>query len=268
MPAFPSDLATAVLVCSVRTGYAAGVAIRDYLSRSRAPRYSLLFALPLLLLYEGLSALLTGSAVAGVRNGADVLLKTLFIGLGGREGVVILGVLLLGGGAWLAWRDQRRSGERLDARVFGWMFLESAVYAAAFGVVVGWLTALVLSGPRGLSVGGVAALDLPTQLVISLGAGLYEELVFRVLLVGLLLRLSLLLLPGRRATSAVIAVVVSALVFSAFHYVGPLGDEFQLPSFTFRAIAGVAFSALYVTRGFGIAAWTHALYDFGLSLIG
>jgi len=70
--------------------------------------------------------------------------------------------------------------------------------------------------------------------------------------------------PGLAAT---IAVVGSAVIFSAFHYVGALGDTFTLASFTFRAIAGVAFSVLYVTRGFGITAWTHALYDLGLSLL-
>ena len=42
---------------------------------------------------------------------------------------------------------------------------------------------------------------------------------------------------------------------------GPYGDQLQLGSFVFRAIAGVAFSALYIVRGFGITAWTHALYD-------
>lgn len=243
------------------------MSVKDYLARSRAPRYSVLFALPLLLLYEGLSAALTGSAVAGVRNGADVLLKTLFVGLGGREGLVVFGVALLGGGAWLVWRDRRRSGERLEGRVFAWMFLESTCYATLFGVVVGWLTALVLHGPRGLSVGGVAALDLPTQLVISLGAGLYEELVFRVLLVGLLLWLFRQVLPRGTVVGGGLAVVLSAVIFSAFHYVGPLGDAFALGSFTFRAIAGLVFSALYVGRGFGIAAWTHALYDLGLSLV-
>lgn len=243
------------------------MSVKDYVRRSRAPRYSLVFALPLLLLYEGLSALLTGSAVAGVRNGADVLLKTLFIGLGGRNGLYLFGVLLLGGGLWLVWRDRKSAGERYEPRVFAWMAAESTVYAAAFGGVVGWLTTLVLSGPRALSAGGAAALDLPTQLVISLGAGLYEELLFRVLLVGLLLRLFLVLLPARRKTGTALAVVVAALIFSTFHYVGSLGDTFAVPSFTFRAIAGVVFSVLYVTRGFGIAAWTHALYDFGLSLI-
>jgi hypothetical protein len=29
----------------------------------------------------------------------------------------------------------------------------------------------------------------------------------------------------------------------------------------FRTIGGLFFSALYVLRGFGITAWTHALYD-------
>ena len=62
--------------------------------------------------------------------------------------------------------------------------------------------------------------------------------------------------------------VLSALIFSAFHYIGPLGDAFTLPSFTFRAIAGLLLSGLYAGRGFGIAAWTHALYDVGLALLG
>ena len=200
-------------------------AMKDYLKRSRAPRYSILFALPLLLLYEGFSALLTGSAVEGVRNGADVLLKSLFLSLGGRDGLAVFGAVLFGTGALLVWRDRKKSGEPLDRRVFGFMLAESAAYATVFGFVVGWLTRLVLLGPGALTIGGAAALTLPTQLVVS------------------------------------------SLIFSAFHYVGALGDTFTVASFTFRAIAGVVFSVLYVTRGLGITAWTHALYDLGLSLL-
>jgi len=241
--------------------------LKDYLRRSRAPRYSILFALPLLVLYEGLSAMLTHSAVAGVRNGADVLLKSLFVALGGRDGLVVFGLLLVGGAAVLVWRDLRRSGERLSARVFGGMLLESGLYAAVFGFVVGWLTTLVLEGPRHLSIGGSAALDLPTQLVVSLGAGIYEELLFRVVLVGALMWVARRLFRAGTGLAATIAVIVSALIFSSFHYVGALGDTFTVASFTFRALAGVVFSVLYVTRGFGITAWTHALYDLGLSLV-
>jgi hypothetical protein len=57
------------------------------------------------------------------------------------------------------------------------------------------------------------------------------------------------------------AAVLGAAVFSAFHYIGPYGDPFSWPTFTFRLVAGLLFSAMYLLRGFGITAWTHALYD-------
>lgn len=241
--------------------------LKDYLARSREPRYSLLFALPLLVAYEVFSFLLTGSAVAGVRNGADVLLKSLFVGFGGRDGLIVFNVLLFGLGAWLVWRDLRAHPGGLRRGVFAGMAGESVIYAVLFGGVVGRLTALLLGAPRLLQIGG-GALDLPTQLVVSLGAGIYEELLFRVLLTGGLLWLFRAGLRGRPAVAAGSAVVLSALIFSAFHYVGALGDAFTVPSFVFRAIAGVAFSALYVARGLGVTAWTHALYDLLVTAMG
>jgi hypothetical protein len=242
------------------------VTVKDYLAHSRSPRYSLLLALPLLALYELLSLALTGSAYAGVRNGADVLLKSLFVSLGGRDGLVVFNVLLLGVGALLVVRDARRAREPLARGVFAAMVVESAVYAALFGLVVGSLTSLVLGAPELLQIGG-GRLDLRTQLVISLGAGIYEELLFRVLLVGGLVVACRVVLGWGPGASAAAAVVLGALIFSAFHYIGPLGDRFTLQSFTFRAIAGLVFSAMYVTRGLGITAWTHALYDVGLTLV-
>jgi hypothetical protein len=241
---------------------------RDYFAVSREPRYSVLFALPLLLLYEGLAALLSGSAFHGVRNAADVMLKTLFVSTGGRSGLVVFGALVLGIGAWIVWHDhRRRGGGPLDARVFLGSFAESLVYAAIFGQVVALLTAQLLYGP-GLAVAlqsPVGQLPLGTQLVVSLGAGIYEELLFRVLLVSALLALGLRL-GWRRPVAVGVAIVGSALIFSAFHYIGPYGDPLELPSFTFRAIAGLLLSGLYVARGFGITAWTHALYDVGIAL--
>jgi uncharacterized protein len=62
--------------------------------------------------------------------------------------------------------------------------------------------------------------------------------------------------------------ILAALVFSAFHYVGPYGDPLRLGSFTFRFLAGLALSGLYVLRGFGVTAWTHALYNVFLLLAG
>ena len=237
----------------------------SYWRDTRAPRYSLLYALPLLLAYEGLAFLLSGDAISGVRNGADVLLKSAFLWLGGRDGLLVFGLALVGVSAVLVWRDMRRGGT-VTPRYFVGMMVESVVYALVFGLVAGTLTGLILRAATPLSAGPMAALDLPTQMMISLGAGLYEELLFRVLLVSLLARLARVGFGWAPWASGVFAVVIGGLVFSAFHYIGPYGDVLELGSFTFRAVAGVLFSALYLLRGFGITAWTHALYDVFLSL--
>ncbi|MFQ6047615.1 MAG: type II CAAX prenyl endopeptidase Rce1 family protein [Gemmatimonadales bacterium] len=241
--------------------------IQQYAEISRQPRYSVLFALPLLLLYEGLAAILSGSAMAGVRNGADVLLKSLFLYLGGREGVLVFGVFLVGLGGWVVWRDMGRHGADLSGRVFAAMLVESLLYAAVLGQVVAVLTASLLGGSLVVSLQGpLETLPLASQLVVSLGAGLYEELLFRVLLVSGFLALGLRA-GWKRPLAVAFAVFASALVFSAFHYIGPYGDRLTVASFTFRTVAGLVLSGLYVTRGFGITAWSHALYDVGLAVM-
>ena len=239
---------------------------REYVTATRQPRYSLTFALPLLVSYEVLATTLSQSALDGVRNGADVVLKTLFVSFGGRAGLATFGLAVIVVGAWLVWRDRRSHPGPLRSTVLGAMLLESLVYAGCFGIAASGLTALLLGGVP-LAATAIAAPTLPlgTQLVVSLGAGIYEELLFRVLLVSGLTGLGVLI-GWRRSFALAVAVAGSALIFSGFHYVGPLGDQLALPSFTFRAIAGLLFSGLYVIRGFGIAAWTHALYDVGLAL--
>jgi hypothetical protein len=236
----------------------------SYWSLSRRPRYSLLFALPLLVAYELLGLMLSGSAIAGVRNGADVLLKSMFVSFGGRTGLLVFGALLLGTGAWLVWRD-RHSGGPIRWGVFGGMAIESLVYASVLGLVTATLTSLLLGRSLPLAIGQFEQLSLPAQVMISLGAGLYEELLFRVVLVGALAWLARRALGSPFAAGAV-ATLVGALLFSAFHYIGPHGDRLELGSFAFRSVAGILFSSLYLTRGFGITAWTHALYD--LMLVG
>lgn len=239
----------------------------NYWQLSRSPRYTILFAVPLLLAYEGLAFLLEGGATTGVRNGADVLLKSLFLAVGGGRGLLLFDVALIGVAGYLVWRDRAASGP-LRPRIFAGMLGESVVLALFFGTVAGLLTALLLRGPAALALGGLGEFGLATQVMLSLGAGIYEELLFRVILVSgiaLLARQVFGWLPGASNT---LAIGLGALIFSAFHYIGPYGDPWQLQSFTFRFIAGVLFSGLYVLRGFGIAAWTHALYDVFLSLAG
>lgn len=231
--------------------------LRRYLEDSRAPRYSVLMALPLLLAYEGLSLALSDDG-AGIRNGADVLIKWLFVSLGGANGLLWFNVILIAVAGALVIRDMRRAGDRLKAEMFAGMLLESALLALLVGVVVGSATQAVLPG---LSLGAVGEMSIATRLMLSLGAGLYEELVFRVLLVGALAAIGTRLLGWKPRVAGVAACLLGALLFSAFHYIGVYGDRWELESFTFRFLAGLLFSGLYLTRGFGITAWTHALYD-------
>ncbi|MGH7586097.1 MAG: CPBP family glutamic-type intramembrane protease [Gemmatimonadales bacterium] len=222
--------------------------------------------MPLLLLYEGLAALLGRQGAAEVRNGADVLLKNLFLLVGGANGLLLFGLALALVGGWLVSRDLRQHGAPRVAWFVG-MLLEATAYATILGVAASWLTTLLLGGGP-LAASAAVATDFPTQVMLSLGAGLYEELLFRVLLVSVLLLLARRGFGWGDLASGAFAVVLSALVFSAFHYIGPYGDQFALSSFTYRAVAGLMLSGLYVTRGFGIVAWSHALYDVMLAALG
>jgi hypothetical protein len=230
-----------------------------YWHESRAPRYSLTFALPLLVLYEAMAIVLRGVS-GGVRNGADVMLKSAFVAVLGARGPLVFGVLLIGTLVVLIVRDVRRKG-RPHRGTFVAMFVESLGLAMVFGLVIGLLTTKLLGPLSRLAIEPQPATGFGTSLMVSLGAGLYEELLFRVLLVGALVWGTKQAFGWGPVASGAFAVVTGALVFSGFHYVGQFGDAFTLSSFTFRALAGLAFSGLYVLRGFGITAWTHALYD-------
>ncbi len=231
----------------------------SYWQASRAPRYSLSFALPLLLFYQVLAVLLA-HGTRSVRNGADVILQSLFVAVAGSWGPLVFMVCLIAVGLWLVARDLRKSA-RLRASVFCGMLGEALLLALLFGFLVGGVTSGVLGGLQILARPAGGDLDRWTRLMLSLGAGIYEELLFRVLLVGALAAAARALLGWRSVAAGVAATVIGAAIFSAFHYIGPYGDRLQVYSFVFRMVAGLFFSALYLTRGFGITAWTHALYD-------
>lgn len=237
---------------------------RAYWRESRSHRYSLLFALPLLLLYELLEAIAPVRAAGGtLRNGADVLLTGFFTALLGPRGPLVFMALVIGGAILLIRRDR---GGPLRGRTFVAMAAEASVLALVVGVVVGTATMRIVGPLRALAM-GTSPLPEPVlaRMTLALGAGLYEELLFRVVLVALIAN-ALRLAGASRLAGGTVAVIAGALIFSGFHYVGPYGDQFRLDSFVFRALAGVTFSALYLTRGFGITAWTHALYDVAVML--
>lgn len=225
----------------------------SYFSVTRSGTYGFLAALPLWAAYEMLILLANSSRLGEIRVSADIWIKRVLSGFG-AAGMFGLGVaVLLIGIAVFFW--ERKRNLPIRPRYLFMIPLESAVYAVALGWTVGAaIGALFSMVPPQL-----ARIDAPTQLALSLGAGIYEELLFRVLLVGGLF------LVFKRFSEVSVAYVTAALIgaaiFSSVHYIGAFGDPFTFASFSFRFLFGLMLNGLYLARGFGVAAWTHALYD-------
>ena len=233
-----------------------------YLDVTRTATYGFLAALPLFVLYE-VGVLLANRGPGEIRVGADVWLKTLLALLGGA-GWMALGAAVVAVGAVVFWRDRDRRPP-IVPRFFGLLVAESLVYAVVLALVVGGAVgALFGTAPvrlPDLALAQMAEFGLGLQLALSIGAGLYEELVFRVVLVGGLFWAAHQLGRVEQRRAYLAAAVVGAAVFSAVHHVGPFGDPFTLSVFTFRFLFGLALNAVFLVRGFALAAWTHALYD-------
>ncbi len=155
--------------------------IHTYWQASRAPRYSLLFALPLLIIYQVLAAIVPpGPGGLGIRNGADVLLEAVFTWLAGVWGPRLFMLCLIGAGAWLIAKDIRANRGTLKPAFLPGMLLESVCLSLVFGIVVGGLTAALLGAPPPPMSLGLSGQQLGrwTLLMLSIGAGIYEELLF------------------------------------------------------------------------------------------
>ena len=220
-----------------------------YWSISRTPLTSLVFSLPLVLAYEG-GVLLLGHGTP--RNGADVWLRQLLdlLGFGSYFLLPLLTVVGL-----LAWHHVAHDRWHFSAGVLLGMAAESLLWAF---LLIGIARLQETLWPLAVDQGPVAG--LLARFVGFCGAGLYEEVLFRLLLLPAVIWL-LERWGQTRLSAASWGVLLTSLVFSGAHYVGPLGDTFTLYSFLFRTLAGLFFSLVFLARGFGIAAGAHAAYD-------
>jgi len=238
----------------------------DYWRQSRRPLASLLFVLPLLAIYEGGVVWLGPDAV---RNGADVWLTQLLapLGFAGLMLVPLTAVFIL-----LAWHHVSGQGWHVSALVLYTMLAECAALGLLLvGLAHAQANVMALCGIAGPGLSAEYApacswtslpviRDIVAQLVRFFGAGIYEELLFRLILLPVAAAI-LGVLIGSARIKVLAAVVLTSLAFSAAHYIGPHGEQLIAYTFIFRFLAGVFFALLFVYRGFGIAAGTHALYD-------
>jgi membrane protease YdiL (CAAX protease family) len=235
-------------------------AVDIYLKKTRTCFFGLLAITPLLILYESASEYLhrqpAESVVAApeVRNSAEILIKRVLWFAQIRNNIYLWAVFA----AVLAlafWQAKKQGNIDFKFVYFPYQIFESLVYALVFGFAVSKLAVYLK-----LQSNGQGQNELSAKMTLALGAGIYEELLFRFLLVSLLALLFRKVLTPKAIYHNLLAVIIAAVIFSLYHYWNNT-EVLNSDSFLFRFYAGCILGALYVLRGIGVTVYTHAFYD-------
>lgn len=206
--------------------------------------------LPIFFLYH------LGVVFLPVRNAADPVTRELTT-LAQNSLLGYAGLTLAVGIAFVVVLAATGQKKALERKRFVLIALEGTLYAILMRFAASYVVGSLTLAPS------VQTQSVFSGVIMSMGAGFYEEIAFRVGFFGLgALLLKAVFGPGlRRIVLTLLWAVVAAAGFSAWHYVGSLGDAFDVQSFIFRAVCGLVLTAIFVFRGFAPAVWTHALYD-------
>ena len=224
----------------------------SYLLKSKTSFYSFLFTLPLFFLYEFNILFLSWDDILVVRNGADFLMRNILesfdiYGLYGLGLVFFLGLLVTY--IFFIKEDQQ---QEVNVNFLFIMLAESMLWSVVLYFLL-FKFMVLLMNPVGKTI--------LQQVTLAIGAGIYEEFLFRVLLIAGLSGILGFVFMWDKTFKNIIAVVLSGGIFSAFHFMGEYGDFFSMELFLIRFFAGLFLGVLYMYRGFGITAYTHSIYD-------
>ncbi len=236
-----------------------------YWTVTRGPLPCLAFVAPILLAYEVGVLWLGGGSAESLRTGADAWMRRGLATLGLTDHWLLpLGLVI----ALLVWQ----SVSRRDWRFSGVSLLGMAVESLALALALVGLSKVVDLGFTVLERPGpplLAAGSAPKAVVLLgfLGAGVYEEALFRLALIPLFYA-ALRVLQTPQVLASAAAVTASSLLFSLAHHAGTPGEAFTWFAFIFRWLAGVYFAWVFVVRGFGVAVGTHTAYDILVGWLG
>ena len=227
---------------------------------------SLVLVFPLFVIYQ-IGVLFT----LPLLNGADFLTVFLFrkVGLSVTAYLAFTAVVTVLFAITVAVLHRK---QRFDPGLIVPVIIESAIYALTMGsLIVFVMTRLFGISPQLAGGGGggglIASQGLGTRAVMSIGAGVYEEAVFRLFLLGGIVAVLNKILGFGRWVAIAAAFILSSLLFSAMHHIPPYGDPLHVGVFTFRFLAGLCFALLFWFRGFAVAVYAHAFYDLYVLLV-
>jgi len=235
--------------------------LAPYWFESKRPLVCLAFVAPILLVYE-VGVLVLGAQAT--RNGVDVYLRGALEMLGFGQYFLLP---LLTASILLAWHHTTSQPWRLRSNVLVGMAFESLALGFSLLFLARMQVWMFSASPAAITCASAASTNnggFAGQLIGYFGAGIYEELLFRLILLWPVAGL-IKYIGAPRWGSLVGAIIITSLVFSAAHYKAFTfnggAEDLEMFSFLFRFIAGVFFSTLFLYRGFGIAVGAHALYD-------
>ena len=249
--------------------------VRDsYLERTSRPIYAIAFLLPFIVFYEVGTFLINTDVLnsAQIRVVAFVWLQDMLHTLGYTGRLAWIAPPLLVIAILLGLQISSRKAWYVSGGDFLPMAVESTLLAIPLIVLSLFLNSAASQAAPGhaalqVATGTVTDHSLWANMITGVGAGIYEELVFRLILICVLIFLFQDIMRMSRKNAILLAVLVSAALFSGHHHVTFLNGElgriasFDWAAFSFRTLAGVYFAVLYAIRGFGITAGTHAFYD-------
>lgn len=224
----------------------------SYFFTSRSSFYSFLFTIPLFFVYEISILFLSKDDIIVVRNGADFLMRNILESFD-IYGLYALGFLFLFGFVLsIIFFTKTGKKKEFKSNFLFFMFIESVLWSFILYLMLSKFM-LVLMNPIGKMI--------LQQVTLAIGAGIYEEILFRVLLIAGLTRLLGFIFLWKQLARKIVALIISGGIFSAFHFMGEYGDFFSMELFLLRFFAGIILGGLYLFRGFGITAYTHSIYD-------
>lgn len=229
-----------------------------YFQLSRTHYYGFISSIPLIILYTLFGIAVNWNSSFELKNGADVLIRRFFNSMGdyGELGYIIsLNILVFS--VVIYYRKLFISS--LKPSILSGIAIEGAIWSVFIFLVLRLFGNWLLSFPN--------AAILIEQFYLSAGAGIYEEFLFRFILLSASNILFGKLLGIIPLFSISAALIISSLAFSGIHYIGELGDSFTWYSFLFRAFAGLLLGLIFIFRGFGIVVYTHFFYDILLTAI-
>ena len=237
-----------------------------YAETSNHPLEIILFLSPLIVLYElGLvlwlrmdQQVLTNRAHGGLVNFFrlfGVRAEDLHVSAMSLPSVALILTLLI-------WQVMSRLPWKIRWRTIPLMWLESFALAAPLLVLAAVIgRAHFVMASNQVSEDSIRALDVVGRASMAAGAGIYEELLFRMALMGGLHMLLFDVAKMKERSAWLIALVVSSILFTVYHPIRDNMGALQWGRVIFLMVAGGWFGVVFQARGFGIAAGTHAAYD-------